>query len=331
MKICFLLCVLLGCLVCRAQEVRWLTLPEAGELFRENPRPYLFYIGNDDEEWCRQMDKTTYRDEVIVSFVNRYFYPVRLDVWATDTVRFQDKIYPPVLQNNRWVNGLALELTKGNLFSPTTVFLLEHGKTDIVVPGYIDILKMQGFMVYFSENVYESTNIQDFLSDFNEAFGQKTVPAGRPADWINFEELELNRNRQKKKILLFLEASWSNSSKLMERLVFRDSTIVALAREHFYCLRLDVQSPDTLTFMSHKFGNAGAGGNHLHQLAIALNEKILKVPGVYIFDEEGKLLERLFYYLDRRRGQFILDYIGTDLFKTMSWTDYLRLKQREIL
>ncbi len=81
--------------------------------------------------------------------------------------------------------------------------------------------------------------------------------------------------------------------------------------------------------MTHTFMNAGEGNNDLHQLAIALSDKILRVPGVYIFDNEGKLMERIYFYLDRRRGNMILDYIGSDTYKTMSWVDYMKVKERE--
>ena len=75
--------------------------------------------------------------------------------------------------------------------------------------------------------------------------------------------------------------------------------------------------------------NAGPANNNLHQLAIALSDKILRVPSIYIFDNEGKLMERIYFYLDRRRGNMILDYIGTDTYKTMSWVDYMKIKERE--
>ena len=40
-------------------------------------------------------------------------------------------------------------------------------------------------------------------------------------------------------------------------------------------------------------------------------------------------MERIYFYLDRRRGNMILDYIGTDTYKTMSWVDYMKIKERE--
>lgn len=335
MKHVLIIWFLLGCsFFVRAQEgeIRWLTVAEAEKLCKEQSRPYLFDYYTDWCGWCKHMDKTTYADPAVISFINRYFYPVRVNAESSDTLVFRDKVYAPVKNGNKFISGLALEMLGGKLSYPTTVFLHEPGKVNLVVPGYLEILKMQGFLVYFIENAWQSVNVNEFLADFEQVFGSDAAKAEKPMTyWTSFQELEKKQLERKKKILLFLEASWNNSSKMMERVVFPDSLFAAEAQEHFYCLHLDAQSRDTLTFMSHTFQNAGAGNNNLHQLAIALNDKILKVPGIYIFDEGGKLMENLYYYIDRERGRMVLDYIGNDTFKNMGWEDYVKMRTKETL
>ena len=56
-----------------------------------------------------------------------------------------------------------------------------------------------------------------------------------------------------------------------------------------------------------------------------------EVRRFFLFDENGKLIERLYYYLDCRRGSMILDYIGSDLYKDMVWSDYGRMRSKECL
>lgn len=328
-----LLCAILTvfCMVRAQQEnVRWLTLAEAEQLYHQEPKPYLFDLYTDWCGWCKHMDKTTYADPVVISFINRYFYPVKINAESADTVVFQDRTYLPVQNGNKQLNGFAVDLLKGKLSYPTTVFRYDTMHVNLVVPGYLEPLKMEGFLLYFAENAYQSTDINAFLGDFEKVFGADAPQQSDTVDyWVPFQELEQKQQEEKKKTLLFIGASWNNSCKMMEKMVFSDSLFAEIAQEHFYCLQLDVQSPDTLTFMTHKFKNAGPENNNLHQLAIALNDRILRVPGIYLFDEEGKLMERIFYYLDRERGKMILEYIGTDTFKTMSWDDYTRLKSRE--
>lgn len=73
----------------------------------------------------------------------------------------------------------------------------------------------------------------------------------------------------------------------------------------------------------------GPENSNLHQLAIALSDKILRVPSIYIFDEEEKMMERLYFYVDKERGRLVADFIGSDAFKDMSWQDYVKLKSKE--
>lgn len=316
----------------QVEEVRWLTICEAEKQYKELAKPYLFDFYTDWCGWCKHMDKTTYADPIVASFINRYFYPVRINAESSDTVVFGGKAYAPVKNGNKAISSLALEMLGGKLSYPTTVFLYEPGKINMVVPGYLEVPKMQGFLVYFIENAWQSVNINNFLADFEQVFGASAVKEPHPvAYWTAFEDLEKRQREQKRKTLLFLEGSWNNSSKMMERVVFPDSLFAAEAQEHFYCLRLDAQSMDTITFMTHTFHNAGPQNNNLHQLAIALSDKILKVPSVFIFDEEGKLMENLSYYMDCERGRMVLDYIGNNAFKDMSWSDYLKMRVKETL
>ena len=156
MKIFFISLILLLSAASQAQEeVHWLTLAEAEKQCKDKPKPYLFDFYTDWCGWCKHMDKTTYTDPVVISFINNHFYPVRINAESADTLVFKDKIYAPVKNGGKSVSSFAIEMLGGKLSYPSTVFIYEPAKINFVVPGYLEIVKMQGFLVYFIENAWQ--------------------------------------------------------------------------------------------------------------------------------------------------------------------------------
>ena len=314
------------------QGVNWMTLEEASRKYEQTPRPIVIDFYTDWCGWCKHMDKTTYADPVVASFLNNNFYPVKINAESADTLYYNGKTYPPVASGSRFVSSLAAEMLGGKLSYPSTVFLHEKEDIRLVVPGYLEVLQMQSFLVFFMESVYKSTSINDFTEDFNKVFKpEEGVDKLKNPElyWTGFDELDGKQEKESRKILLFLSAPWSNSCRMMERIVFPDSLFADLAQKYYYCLKLDVTSQDSLTFMGHPFANAGSANNNLHQLAIALSDRILRVPGLYIFDDQGSLMERVFYYVDAKRGALILDFIGSDAYKAISWDDFVKVRVAE--
>ena len=127
-------------------------------------------------------------------------------------------VVPTPVGNLGDMSPRAIEVLKGKLSYPTTVFW--HGKENIelVVPGYLDVVKMEAFLIYFIEGAYQGTNINDFIADFEKVFTPKEQPEEPKTVtyWTDFKELDGKLKQENKKVLLFLSASWNNSSRMME-------------------------------------------------------------------------------------------------------------------
>ena len=71
------------------KKINWLTIEEAQELSKENPKKVIMDVYTDWCGWCKKMDKTTFADEKVVDYVNENFYAVKLKADSNDKVSFK--------------------------------------------------------------------------------------------------------------------------------------------------------------------------------------------------------------------------------------------------
>jgi thioredoxin-related protein len=134
-------------------EIRWVSVERALKLAEKNPRHILIDFYTDWCGWCKVMDKKTYANPQIISYLNEKFYCVKFNAEGKDTVNFKGREYSfaPSLRAHQF----AYKLLNGNLGYPTTVFLNPVGEVLNPVPGYLDPPTMETILHYYGEKVYE--------------------------------------------------------------------------------------------------------------------------------------------------------------------------------
>lgn len=71
--------------------INWLTIEEAQELAKKEPRKVFIDVYTDWCGWCKKMDKVTFSDEEVVEYANKHFYAVKLKADSDKKVMFHDK------------------------------------------------------------------------------------------------------------------------------------------------------------------------------------------------------------------------------------------------
>ncbi|MEE4196938.1 MAG: DUF255 domain-containing protein [Bacteroidales bacterium] len=154
----------------------------------------------------------------------------------------------------------------------------------------------------------------------------------QPAEvkWYSFEEaVELNQKEQKK-IFIDVYTDWCGWCKKMDANTFSHPTIAKILNEHYYAVKFDAESRDTIDFAGQQFINQGNSNRSPHQLAIALLQGKMSYPSVAYLNENNQRLTAVPGYYTPDKLEPLLLYIAEDVYKSKSFQEFQKDFQSEI-
>lgn len=140
-----------------SDEINWMTWSEVEEALKTEKRKIFVDVYTDWCGWCKQMDKTTFKDKEIISYINDNFYAVKFNAEQKETITLDGKKYKFIKSGKRGYNQLAADLLKGRLSYPSIVFLNDDLSLIQPIPGYLDAQKMEVIATYFADNNHKKT------------------------------------------------------------------------------------------------------------------------------------------------------------------------------
>jgi thioredoxin-related protein len=131
------------------EKINWITLEELNTAYPKEPKPVLIDIYTSWCGWCKEMDRTTYKNDKLSTYVNAKYYAVKFDAESKATLTFNGKQYK---YNAKYrTNDLAIYLTGGQLSYPKTVFMSGINAQPAPLPGYMKPKQMEAPLKYFGE------------------------------------------------------------------------------------------------------------------------------------------------------------------------------------
>lgn len=136
-------------------KVQWMSIQEAIELNKTEPRKVIVDIYTDWCFWCKKMDEATFQHPEIVNYINDNFYAVKLDAQMQESVFFKENEYYFDTKDLGGFHEMAFYLTRGRLSFPSVVFLDELMNNPQPIAGFQRPVDMDKLLKFFGDNYYK--------------------------------------------------------------------------------------------------------------------------------------------------------------------------------
>ncbi len=157
-----------------AQKINWVSLEEAVELQKTNPKKILIDMYTNWCGPCKVLDKRTFQNADVASYVNENYYAVKFNAEGNDKVSFRGKIfsnpnYDPAREFKR-NSPHELSLYFRVQAYPTMVFLDEN--LDVLVPlrGFKTPQELELYLKMFKKDEHKDIKSQQQFNAYYKAF-----------------------------------------------------------------------------------------------------------------------------------------------------------------
>jgi len=312
--------------------IEWLTLEQAIEKQKEHPKKIIIDAYTDWCGWCKQLDRTTFADKNIASYINTNYYAVKFNAETTDTIEYLGQKYyntqAAMLKaagqpTRKATHDLAYKLMGQRLSYPTLIYMDDSAHVIAPIGGYYSAFDIQPLLIYFAEDLQYSTDLQEFIDDFKYTYVDSLRTNVDNIKWLTIDEAIKRCETQPKKIVLCMDSPWATTSKIMFQRVFNDKEIADYINKNMYPVRFDITSQDSVVFSNYTFKNQSTEHPY-HDFAVRLLNGNMRLPATIFFNEDLRPITNTAGYFSREGIMPVLQYFNDDHYKTTQWSTFIK-------
>ena len=136
--------------------------------------------------------------------------------------------------------------------------------------------------------------------------------------WHKYDEGLALAKKQSKKVFVEFTAKWCGYCKKMHATTFRDPEIIRMLNDYYVSVTVDGDSPDTLNI----------DGWMTTENGLTREYRVSGYPTYWFLTPEAERIAPVKGYRDKVTLGYILDYLKDDLYKTVTFEDYMKEKQK---
>lgn len=163
-------------------------------------------------------------------------------------------------------------------------------------------------------------NEESEMEDDNEVLPEANADSF--IHWMSLREAETAQATEPKKIFIHLYSSWCRWCRLSDSVVFRHPVIAQLLNRHFYPVRLNGETPETIHFRGNDYRSVDSDGHRVHELTDWLLRGKISYPGYAFLNEEEELIYASNGYLSPAELETVLHYCHTGACYEEDFTEF---------
>jgi thioredoxin-related protein len=159
-----------------AQKIEWMTLAQAMEAQKAEPKKIFMDVYTDWCGPCKLLDKNTFQNPDVSSYISEHYYAVKFNAEGQEEINFFDQTFTnPNYDPNRKGRNATHQFTQflGVKGYPTMVFFSENGDPIMPVVGYQKPQQLELFLKMIKQGDYQIFSKPEDFENYRKTFRPK--------------------------------------------------------------------------------------------------------------------------------------------------------------
>jgi thioredoxin-related protein len=158
-------------------------------------------------------------------------------------------------------------------------------------------------------------------------FTMSFMPLSHPTEtsgikWMTWQEVQEAQKKEPRKVFVDTYTDWCGWCKRMDATTFTNEEIVKYINQHFYAIKFNAETQEVIHFKGKDYKYVSQGMRGYNELAAEIMNGQMSYPTSIYFDEGMNQLFPVPGYQDPKTLESVLNYVGSNSYKTSSWETY---------